>query len=180
MSYDEDDEDYEDDREIAVGARVQQNNRAAEPIGGVIESIDPAETQRTSRYWELSQEEQAKMYYHANIKWDDGTYERIREGYISLEDTKLEREFRKAAIHALEEINKRLAIASNAIDEAEEIAEKYGVPFSADVSPLGQSYFPGSTSSLYENLSKDFIQGITGAYHSEYGEEGWQHSAVCY
>lgn len=182
MSYDDDEDDYEDedDREVKVGARVQQNNDAAEPMGGVVESFEPAVKPREREYWKFTEEEQDQMTAHWHIKWDDGTTERIKEGYVVVEDNEMERNFRKAAVEASSKIAKLLAKASKALDEAEEIAEKYGVPFRSGISPLGQSYYPTTTDSLYPDLDREFIDSISGAYHSEYGEQGWQHSAVCY
>ncbi len=183
MSYNDDEEEVyeddeeEDDRELKVGARVQKDDDVAEPIGGVVEAHEPAVRPREREYWKFSEEEQDQMNDHWVVKWDDGSTERVTNP--SLEDNELERKFRKAADEAGKKIQKLLAKASKAIDEAEEIAEKFGVPFSSSVSPLSQAYYPTTTNDLYPDLDRDFIDTVSGAYHSDYGEDGWQHSAVC-
>lgn len=179
---DESDDEEEDDREVKVGARVQQSGGdedIAEPMGGVIESIEPAQMEKAREYWKFSEEDQDKMEPHATIKWDDGTTESIRCDYVDLEDNEIERQFRKACAEGKKKIEKKLATAAKALDEAEELAEKYGIPFHSGVSPLSQSYYPTTTSELYPDLDREFIDSLSGAYHSDYGEEGWQHSAVC-
>lgn len=173
----EDEDETEDDREVKVGARVQKNEDVAEPMGGVITAHEPAKRPREREYWKFSKEEQADMEDHWVITWDDGTTS--LETYPQLEDNELERQFRKAADEALVKIQKLVAKAAKALDEAEEIAEKYGIPFSSSVSPLSQSYYPTTTSELYPDLDREFIDNVAGTYHSDYGEEGWQHSAVC-
>lgn len=175
MSYDDD----KYDRELKeVGARVQKRDGSAEPMGGVIESFEKPQLERPNDYWKCSREDQEKMVSYWHIKWDDGSTE--RDSYPCFEDTELERSYRKAAHEAREKIEELLDKASRAISDAEDIANKYGVPFHSRVSPLGQSYFPGSTAKLYPDLDPEFVKDVTGVYHSEYGEEGWQHSAVCY
>lgn len=173
----ESDEEEEDDREVKVGARVQKSEDVAEPMGGVITAHEPAKRPREREYWKFTREEQEDMEDHWLITWDDGTTE--REKYPQLEDNEMERQFRKTAHEALDKIHKKLAIASKALDEAEAIAEKYGIPFSSSISPLSQSYYPSTMHELHPDMDSEFINDITGAYHSDYGEEGWQHSAVC-
>jgi len=183
MSYDndDDDDDVEDTRKVEVGARVQKHtDDPTLPMGGVIESHEPAEMERPKEYWKLAPEDIEKTYEHFVIKWDDGSTERVQQYSVSLEDTEIERQYRKVAHEAGEKIDKLLAKAAKAISDAEEIADKYGVPFNSGVSPLSQSYFPSTTSELFPDLDSEFVNDVTGAYHSEYGEEGWQHSAVCY
>lgn len=90
------------------------------------------------------------------------------------EQLKLETEFEALYNKHVKKIEEQLNIAAKAISKAEELSEKYGIPFYAGVSPLSQSYTPGS---LDEDLDKDFISDLTGIYPGEY--EGWEHSAVC-
>lgn len=97
------------------------------------------------------------------------------------EDTSdLEAEFRKVFKSHIDKIDKQLEIASKAIAKAEKLAEKYGLPFSSNVSPLSQSYFPESFVEKFGDLDSDTVYDITGAYTSYYNEgAGWEHSAVC-
>jgi len=54
------------------------------------------------------------------------------------------------------------------------------LPFSANVSPLSQSYFPESFVDKFSDLDSDTVYDITGAYTSYYHDgAGWEHSAVC-
>lgn len=178
MSYDDDD-DYEDDREVKEGARVQKNEDVAEPMGGVLLSLEPAKRTKEREYWKFSKEEQDEMEPHWNVQWDDGSLEKIQAGDVTLEDLEVEREFRKTTHRVGAQIQAKLAIAAKALDEAEELSEEFGIPFSSGISPLSQSYYPTTTSELYKGLSSEFIDEIADVYHADYGEEGWQHSAVC-
>ena len=164
---------------LEVGTRVQKLEDNAEPTGGVVEVFHPAEMEMARDYWNYSKEDQEKMKPHYTIKWDDGETQILSESDFNLEDNDMEREFRKAALKAEGQIQKLLDKAARAISEAEELSEQYGVPFSSSVSPIGQSYYPTTTESIFPDLDRDFIDDITGAYHSDYGEEGWQHSDVC-
>jgi hypothetical protein len=180
--YENEEESEDDDREMKVGARVQKgtgDEDVAEPLGGVVESLEPAEKPMADEYWKCSEEELDTMKEHITIKWDDGSTERLQVDDVDMEDTEVERDFRKACAKAKKQIEKKLVAAAKALDEAEAIANKYGIPFHSGVSPLSQSYYPSSTGELYPDLDSEFIDSLSGAYHSEYGEEGWQHSSIC-
>ena len=96
-----------------------------------------------------------------------------------IDENELELLFKAEAKKAKDEIKNLLTIATSAIKKAEKISEKYGVPFHSYVSPIGQSYFPKTMEAKFTGLDKQFICDLTGAYHSEFGTEGWQHSDVC-
>lgn len=168
-----------------VGDRVQTDELVdGKPVFHVGTVTEVNEDQREAKRYDYTARKDITFTetYVKNIKvkWDDGEEELLDQYAVYREDTDAERQFRAVALEAGNLINEKLAIASKAIDEAEVIAEQYGVPFSAGVSPLGQSYFPASTGDKFPDVDSDFINDITGAYHSEYGGEGWQHSAVCY
>lgn len=114
------------------------------------------------------------------VKWDDGEEEDVGPYDVHDEDSEVEREFRLVNLEAQKKIEEKLAKAMEALNEAEEIAEEYGVPFDSSISPLSQSYFPTTTREKFPHVDDEFINNVSGAYHSEYGGEGWQHSAVCY
>ena len=102
---------------------------------------------------------------------------------MSEQDNKsdLEKEFQAAYDEALPLIEAQIQKAEEAIAKAQEIANKYGVPFSAGVSPLSQGYIPASFEKKYSSLDTEIVSDITGVYDS-YGDglyAGWQHSAVC-
>jgi hypothetical protein len=93
--------------------------------------------------------------------------------------SKLEAEFQKVYDDHNEEICEQLRIANAAIGKAEELSEKYGLPFDAGVSPLRQAYWPNSYSDKFGELDTDFVGNVTDCF-SEYHEGGWEHSAVCW
>jgi hypothetical protein len=115
------------------------------------------------------------MTAHAEVKWDDGSVETVSTDTLDPRDSELEREFRSTVAEATEKINAKLAKAKKYLSEAVALSEDYGVPFSASISFLSQSYTPGS---VPEELDKEFVESVTGTYN-EYGYEGWEHSAVC-
>jgi hypothetical protein len=92
-------------------------------------------------------------------------------------DPELIKEFKKACEKALPKIEAQIAIARKAIAKAEKISEKYGVPFSSDITPLSMSYTPASLDEEIRNLDSDVLYDLIGDYINEY--EGWEHSAVC-
>lgn len=102
----------------------------------------------------------------------------------AMEETKditaLEKEFEAAVETSKELINQKLKEAKYALQEAQNIAEEYGVPFYTDISPISQSYFPKSYHKKYSELDDDFVVELTNAYDEWHAEfSGWQHSAVC-
>jgi methionine aminopeptidase len=79
----------------------------------------------------------------------------------------------------LKEIDEHLENACRELDAAVNISEKYGIPFSTNISFISQNYNPKSRSKKYPDLDSDFLESVTGTYGSE-DDYGWQHSAVCY
>jgi hypothetical protein len=122
------------------------------------------------------------------MKYDDDTQdvetneldeETDEEGDESEENTEaLEKEFLSARDKAMDLIEKKIAKAHKALDEALDIAEEYGVPFYSSISPLSQNYTPDS---FYEKFGPiEDIAGEISGYENSPGEYGgWQHSAVC-
>jgi hypothetical protein len=92
----------------------------------------------------------------------------------------LEKEFTNVFNTHKNEINAKLAEAGKYLEEAEQLAEKYGIPFYSNISFLGQSYYPASYGKKFKELDRDFVSELTNAYPGEYGDNvGWEHSAVC-
>lgn len=92
-----------------------------------------------------------------------------------MKQSTLEKRFEQAKKTAKIEIEKQIAIAMAALNEAQKISEKHGTPFYARVSPLSQWYRPSSFDDKWHDLlnNKD-------DWDLEIPEfEGWQHSAVC-
>lgn len=92
-----------------------------------------------------------------------------------MEKSKLEEEFKKTQELAEQEIDAALSKAHTALKEAMAISEKYGVPFYASISPLGQGYRPSSFEEKWGEILDELRE--YDICLPEY--EGWQHSAVC-
>jgi hypothetical protein len=101
----------------------------------------------------------------------------------------LVKEFREYVNGARQLIEEKLKIAREALNQAEEISEKFGVPFYSDISFISQDYYPQTYTSILskkgelvqENNEEEYddILSELGIYFSDYTNTGWQHSAVC-
>lgn len=166
-----------------VGDRVQTDKDNVIRVGAVT-VVDSHEVERTRydySYGYGSSRKEVK-YMETEIKsidvqWDDGELQTGLGKYdVYPEDSEVEREFRLAVGDAQARIDAEMDKAWAAIQAAVKISEETGIPFSAGVSPLSQSYIPDSLQSKFPDLNREFYSEMTGAY-GEY--EGWQHSAVC-
>jgi len=152
-----------------VGDRVQYREEDEDILVGEIKRLGSAT-------------EEGEVIHTATVQWDseDGT----EEYYVDMlepegEEDELEAEFKKVVDDHMQEIEDQLKIASDAISKAEELSEKYGLPFRAYVSPLSQSYFPTTFSDKFGELDSDFVSEIAGAWSEYPSEGGWEHSQVC-
>jgi hypothetical protein len=169
---------------FSVGERCQWEDRDTnEVFNGTVSSIIPSKRVKPKDWWDTSKYTQADlddMVTYANVTWDDGTEDAVDIDDLDSEDSELERQFRTTVNSVSDQIHKKLDEASAALSEAVALSEKHGIPFSASVSFLGQSYFPTSFPGKFGELDSDFVSGITGAYTEYYGEGvGWEHSDVC-
>ncbi len=96
----------------------------------------------------------------------------------------LETKFKEAHEKASAEINEHLEKASVELLAAIKVSEKYGIPFSTNVSFLPNTYTPESFSKMWKKLDKDSLNNLfeeidlyVDAYCLDYG--GWEHSDVC-
>lgn len=95
------------------------------------------------------------------------------------EDNELEKEFLAAHDAAWKEIKPYLEAAETALDKAEEIAAKYGVPFNSNICPLSNTYFPRSYKDKYfKKLDEDFLSGFDIYHEDSYCVTGWMYSAA--
>ena len=161
-----------------VGDRVQLEKDGQIKVGSIT-MVDSQTVTRTKHDWytrkEVSYTE--TEIKSMNVKWDDGTEETgLSRWSVNHEDSDIERAFRLAMYEAQERIDAKMSEARKALDEAVKISEETGIPFSAGISPLSQSYIPNSLSDKFPELDKSFAYEVAEAY-GEY--EGWQHSAVC-
>lgn len=163
--------------EWKTGDRVQAEQGDVIKVGEVL-SVETHEVERSRLdYYTRKETKYTETEIKCvNVKWDDGEVESLSQYHIHAEDTDIERQYRIACADAQRRIDEKLAIASAALDEAVAISEETGVPFSAYISPLSQSYLPNSFSEKFPELDSLFANDLAGAY-GEY--EGWQHSAVC-
>jgi len=146
---------------------------------GTVVSIIPPQTPKPPnfRYYDYSGDDRKQFFTYAVITTGDTTV--TMETHILDEvDNEFEREFRLNMEKASDLINEKLREANKSLSEAEAIAEEYGVPFSSNISPLGQDYTPSSMRGKYPELDADFMHEQAGT--SNDCEYGWQHSAVCY
>lgn len=93
----------------------------------------------------------------------------------------LEQEFQKVYDEVNPQIQEKLKQAAHLVNEAEELSEKYALPFRSDYgTPFQMSFIPDSAAKRWADLYGDndgFIGDLTGAYGGEY--TGWQSSQVC-
>lgn len=93
---------------------------------------------------------------------------------------------------------------STIVGELEELADKFGIPFYLNYSPIGQTFYVEQSEEMAELLDSEYVyedhmckyKAITELtddsdiikqfadlaeldWESEYGCDGWQHSAVC-
>lgn len=106
--------------------------------------------------------------------------ENEEESELSEEDrTDLEEKFKKAYAKASEKIDEQIEIAQKAISKAEEISEKYGIPFHSQITPLSMTYRPESFSDKWGELVDSLDELTDGEMYGVPDYEGWEHSAVC-
>lgn len=166
--------------EWKVGDRVQTDKKDEIRVG-VITTVETAQEERT-RHDYYYDNRPAEKYMETviksiNVKWDDGEEQQGLEQYdVYAEDSQMERAFRLSVDDAQKRIREKTQEAHKALQEAVEISEETGIPFSAGISPLGQSYIPNSLSEKFPGVDREFYGDVAGA-SGEY--EGWQHSAVC-
>lgn len=91
----------------------------------------------------------------------------------------LEQEFEKVFKEHHAEIQEKLAAAAKLINEAEAIAEKYGIPFRPKdhIMWCKPSYIPESMEEKFPGLDSEFWSDVAGAWGGEY--PGWQQSQTC-
>lgn len=96
----------------------------------------------------------------------------------SYAENDLEQEFEKVFNEHHNEIQEKLAAAAKLIEEAEAIAEKYGIPFrpKKDLMWITPSYIPRSMQEKFPDLEPDFWTTVSNAWGNY---EGWQMSQVC-
>jgi hypothetical protein len=159
------------DEDFKVGSRVENVNKYGERETGVIKSV-------------FEKIENGNREFYVNVLWD-GMEEGDEEEYdlCDLEPegvhAELEAEFRSVVDSHMKDIKEQLDIARAAIRKACEISEEHGIPFSASVSPLSQSYHPVSFQKFHK-LDQETVSNITGAWTQYYNDgAGWEHSAVC-
>ena len=162
-----------------VGDRVQVEKDGQYRVGAV-SAVETEQVERTRRDWYGSRKEEKYtelVIKSLSVKWDDGEEQAgLSRWDVHAEDTDVEREFRLAVDDAHARIYAKLHEAEKLLDEAVAISEETGIPFSAGISPLSQSYLPNSLHSKFPDIDRSFANEIADA-SGEY--EGWQHSAVC-
>lgn len=132
-----------------------------------------AEVHQTQRYDELS---------NLRKKW----HELDREIYlIENVSSDLEKNFIKVFTEACSKIDEQLAIANEALSNAEKISTEYGIPFNSEIVRNRDTYVPRDLSKKWDSVDKDFIRNYfefeelsTGEYDggSFFNGYGWTKS----
>lgn len=109
-----------------------------------------------------------------------GVFNSVFEHKMKTEGSELDREFLEVLSIAIGKIKEKEKEAISALSEAEDLCNKYGIPYDFSVSRLSQIYQPDT--SRWDKLKKDeakwrTLQEMFDLYEGEY--EGWQHSMVC-
>lgn len=164
------------------GDRVQREDNDDRILVGVVTDVEyDQREERDDNYgyrYSASQTKTVTYTKSVKVKWDGSEEEKSYKPYaVHAEDSEMERAYRLAVDDAKTRMNQKLAIARAALDEAVAISEETGVPLSADVSPLSQSYIPQSMQEKFPDVDREFMTELAGGY-GEY--DGWQHSAVCW
>lgn len=167
------------EKALVEGDKVQHVDHDARFVkDGVIDSITPSKRVKTNDYWRESKSIQEEMVTYANVKWNDGTTDTLDIESITVPDTELERDFRKAYWANEDRIQDKVSQAASLLQEAVRIAEETGVSFRTHISPVSNAYFPRSREERFPELDSQFVSDVTEAYN-EYDSTGWRHSAVC-
>lgn len=93
------------------------------------------------------------------------------------ENEDLQKEFEALVESVHKEINVHIANSCRELEKACTLADKHGVSFRSSISFLSQPYIV-KPNEKFSKLDTSFVSEVTETW-SEYGEEGWQHSAVC-
>jgi hypothetical protein len=91
----------------------------------------------------------------------------------------LEQEFVSLVDTVGKQIQVKLEVARKALEEATELADKFGIPFDAPVSELGQPYVPASFEEKFSELDRPWVEQITGVYEYDLDINGWRQSQLC-
>lgn len=91
----------------------------------------------------------------------------------------LESRFRKVVDQYTPTIQDKLAAAAGLIEEAEELADKHGLPFRPKYSITGfcMSYMPKTFKQMFSTVNSNLVYELTHASGNEY--DGWQSSQTC-
>lgn len=168
------------DKNWKVGDRVQFED-GGHITGGVITALVTGTREKQDYYssWSRKATPQMEEYTsHVTVKWDDGVEETLDYWDVDPEDNEMERTFRVKATEVLEKIYAELELAHKHLRAAQDLSEEHGISFSSSISPLSQSYIASTFHEKWPDVDEELANSITEAY-SEYGDGGWEHSAVC-
>lgn len=94
----------------------------------------------------------------------------------------LEEEFKNLVDTVGKEIEDKLKQASKTLQEACELSDKYGIPFSSPVSGIYQNYVPSTLNEKFGELGNEKLAELSGLFKYDLEDcgYGWQHSEICY
>lgn len=122
-----------------------------------------------------------KKYYNSyyTVLYDNGTTEdRVSEYQVSIKDDEYAKEYRAHYREKSKLIDIKLKIAANCLDEAIELSEELGIPFSSNITFLYNLYIPSSIPTKFPGINLDLARNIIGLT-DDYLDSGWLHSAIC-
>lgn len=90
----------------------------------------------------------------------------------------IEDDFKEVFDEHWKEIQAKLDIAYEALEEACALSDKTGIPFISSVSMISQTYLPKAFKSKFKEIDLEVVSDLTDVY-TDYARVGWQHSAVC-
>ncbi len=90
-----------------------------------------------------------------------------------------EQEFQELIKDVSERIKANLKKASDYLEEAILISDKYGIPFDAEISSICQRYTPHSINHLTDE-QKEIIKTVYSLYEINDYLCGWEQSRICY
>ena len=93
----------------------------------------------------------------------------------------LEKEFNSLFNSFGKEIEAKVKQAEKLMNEAIEIADRYGIPFSADIfASMRGWYVPETYGDRFGQLDKDLVMDLTDVSSYRLGRAiGWQYSNIC-
>lgn len=105
--------------------------------------------------------------------------EKVHLSKLEVLDPELELKFKATYESISNEMNSKIDMINNLLNDVVNLSEKHGIPFYSPVSQISQPYIPKSFRTKFNGLSPDVVYDLTGAScnYDDFG--GWKHSSIC-